>query len=179
MTASKKRQNCIEPDLAGSSRLKAEPDRHLFAQKASAWTVGLHPFAVDHELRNRALADVPDKLLGGARRRLDINFGIGDLMLLEESFGLAAIPAPRCGVELHIHPSMIPMLEKNSQARWRSFSDSKKGFVYAKRSGLCRERPRKKTTSLMVSLLLVRWNIQKDGADRSNRNRVDAVLWVE
>ena len=77
-------------------------------QEALAWAVRLDPFAIDYKLRNRSLAYVLDDLIRGARLDFDIDFGIGNLVFLEESFGFAAITAPWSGVDQHMHLSIIP-----------------------------------------------------------------------
>ena len=53
-------------------------------QEALARTVGLNPFAIDHELGNRPFADVLDDFLGGPGGGLDIDLGVGDLVLIEK-----------------------------------------------------------------------------------------------
>jgi hypothetical protein len=76
-------------------------------EKALAWTVRLNPFAVNDELGDGPLAHLPDNFFGGARTGLDIDLGIGDQVLFEETFGFAAIAAPRSGIDQHMHPSII------------------------------------------------------------------------
>jgi hypothetical protein len=39
---------------------------HLLVEKAFAGTIGLHPFAVDYELRDSAFAGVANDFVGGA-----------------------------------------------------------------------------------------------------------------
>ena len=63
-------------------------------EESPAWTVRLDPFAFDYELGNGPFADIADNFLGSAWDALDIDLGIGDLVLLEEAFGFAAIAAP-------------------------------------------------------------------------------------
>jgi len=67
---------------------------HFLVEKALARAVRLDPFAVDDELGNGPLADLPDDLVGGARVGLNIDLGIGDQVLFQEAFGFAAIAAP-------------------------------------------------------------------------------------
>jgi|GEM_PF-6820020 len=65
-----------------------------FVKEALTRLVRLNPFAVEHELRNRALAGVRDKLLGRARRLLNVDLGEGNRVLGEEALGFAAVTAP-------------------------------------------------------------------------------------
>jgi hypothetical protein len=76
-------------------------------KEALARTVGLDPFAVEYELRDRSLAHIPDDLIRGARAGLDIDFGEGNLVLLQEPFGFAAISAPGSGIDQHMHLLII------------------------------------------------------------------------
>ena len=55
---------------------------------------GCTHFAIDHKLRNRPFTNILDHFVRSARSFFDINFGIGDLMLLQEAFSSAAIAAP-------------------------------------------------------------------------------------
>jgi hypothetical protein len=84
--------------LAGVQRGGSAPNSkelaHLFVQETMAWTIGLNPFAIDYELRDGTLAHVPDQLFCGSGSGFDIDLAIRDLVLVEESFGLAAIAAP-------------------------------------------------------------------------------------
>ena len=50
-------------------------------KEALARTVGLDPFAVEYELRDRPLAHITDNLIRGARAGFDIDFGEGNLVL--------------------------------------------------------------------------------------------------
>jgi hypothetical protein len=76
-----------------------------------AWTIGLNPFAIDYELRDGSLAHVPDQLFCGPGGGLDIDLAIGDLVLVEKSFGLAAVAAPCSGINQHMHSFIIPWVE--------------------------------------------------------------------
>ena len=67
---------------------------HFFVQKSFAGAIGLHPSPIDHELRNGALAGVTDDLVGGAGRGFNIDFGVGDVVLVEEALGGAAVRTP-------------------------------------------------------------------------------------
>ena len=67
---------------------------HLFVQEALAWTIGLNPFAIDHELRDGSFAYVLDDLFRGSWGGLDIDLGVRDLVFIEESFSLTTVAAP-------------------------------------------------------------------------------------
>jgi len=69
----------------------AETPRHLFVEKSLARTIGLHPFSINDKLRDRPLAGLLKDFIGGAGRGLDINFAVGNFVLVEETLGLAAI----------------------------------------------------------------------------------------
>ncbi len=93
-------------ELAGLG--DAEQRAHLVVQEAAARAVRLDPFAVDYELRDRSLAYVPDQLIRGVGGGFNIDLGIGNLVLFEESFGFAAITAPWSGIDQHMHLFIIP-----------------------------------------------------------------------
>jgi hypothetical protein len=80
---------------------------HFVVQKALAGTVRLDPLAVEDELRNGTFAYVADDLLGGAGNTLNINLGVGNLVLFKEAFGFPAIAAPGSGIDQHMHPLII------------------------------------------------------------------------
>src|SRR5271163_153686 len=86
-------------------------------QEATAWTIGLNPFAIDYELRDGTLAHVPDKLFCGPGGGLDIDLGIRDPVFVEESLSLAAIAAPCSGINQHMHSLIIPC-----KGKWNSRS---------------------------------------------------------
>jgi hypothetical protein len=89
---------------------------HLLVQEALARTVGLNPFAIDYELRDGSLADVADQLFRGPRGGLDIDLAIRDLVFVEKSFGLAAVPAPCRGINQYMHPFIIPLGEADRRS---------------------------------------------------------------
>ncbi len=84
-------------------RVHSEQRAHLFVQKSLSWTVGLHPFSVDDELRNRSFTGVPDHVLRGFWSGLDIDFLVADLMFIEEALGYAAVAAPWGRVKDQFH----------------------------------------------------------------------------
>ena len=72
-------------------------------KKSTSRTVGLHPFSVDDELRNRSFTGVPDHVLRGFRSGLDIDFLVADLVFIEEALGYATIAAPWGRVKDQFH----------------------------------------------------------------------------
>src|SRR5580698_7022682 len=72
-------------------------------EEAASGPVGLHPLAVDDILRNRALADMLQYLFDGAWRGFDVDFGVGNPVLVEKALGFAAIAAPCRSVEQYLH----------------------------------------------------------------------------
>lgn len=68
--------------------------RHLFVQEPFPGTIGLNPFAIDHELGNGALAGTAYDLFSGTGRRFDVDLGERQIMSLEKAFGLPAIGTP-------------------------------------------------------------------------------------
>src|SRR6185437_7476239 len=92
-----------------AARLKPCPDTkllrdsealaHFFVEQAFAGAVGLEPFAVNHQLRNGALADFAEHVVSGSRCGFDVDFGVGESVLVEEALGLAAVAAPGRAVE--------------------------------------------------------------------------------
>ena len=77
--------------------------RHFLVEKAAPGSVRLDPLAIDHELGDGPFAYMPDDFLGGTGAALDVNFSVGNLVLLKKSFGLAAISAPGGGIHQTEH----------------------------------------------------------------------------
>ena len=71
------------------------------------WLVWLDPLSIKDELRNCALTRVGDDLLCGAGCFVDIDFGVGDCVLVEEALRLAAIAAPVCGIDKKFHVLIV------------------------------------------------------------------------
>lgn len=63
-------------------------------EEAFSRSIGLNPLSVENKLRNGTLAGVGDDLVGGAGSRLDVDFGKGDGVQVEEALSLAAVAAP-------------------------------------------------------------------------------------
>jgi hypothetical protein len=101
---------------------QAQPLAHLLVEKAAAGMVGLDPFAVDDELRDSALAYVPDQFGGGFGRGFDVNLGVGEVVLFEEALRLAAIAAPRRGIEDDLHRYIMIDTGKQQQGKDESLS---------------------------------------------------------
>jgi hypothetical protein len=72
----------------------AEEFGHLFVQEALAGLVGLDPFAVDNELRDGTLAYVRLDRVGRTGRAFDVDFGVWDVVGVEEALGFSAVAAP-------------------------------------------------------------------------------------
>jgi len=81
----------------------AQQRAHFFVEEALTRTIWLYPLAIDDELRNCTSAHVLDQLVGCARRALDIDFMEGNIVLLEEIFGLTAVATPERSVDGQIH----------------------------------------------------------------------------
>src|SRR5690349_1462122 len=77
----------------------SEQFAHLSIEEALTRTIRLDPLAVDHELRNCALASVPDDLVRSLRIALDIDLAERNVVLFEEVLGLATIAAPERGID--------------------------------------------------------------------------------
>ena len=73
---------------------QAKAGSHLRVEEAAAGAVGLDPFAIDYELRNSPFANMGEDFFGGAGGVLDVDFGVGDLVGLEEALGLTTITTP-------------------------------------------------------------------------------------
>src|SRR3984957_3129478 len=89
-------------------------------QKALPGAVRLDPFSVQHKLRDGPLAYVTHNFLSRARGIFYIDLGVGDLVLIEEPFGFAAIAAPRSGINQQFHLLIIMLTEvpEKSTAVW-------------------------------------------------------------
>jgi hypothetical protein len=76
---------------------------HFLVQEALALAVRLHPFAVDHKLRDGAFASAGDHLVGGSGCGLDVDFLERQVVALEEALGFAAVGAPEGGLDNYFH----------------------------------------------------------------------------
>ena len=80
---------------------------HLVVQEAFAGAIGLDPLSVENELWNRALTGVGDYLVCGARGGFNVDFGVGDGVLAEETLCLAAVAAPVGGIDKKLHVLIV------------------------------------------------------------------------
>ena len=81
-------------------------------EEAAAGFVGLDPLAVEDELGDGTLADVGDDFVSSAGDGFDVDFFVGDGVLVEEALGGAAVAAPGRGVEEKFHSSIFADLEE-------------------------------------------------------------------
>src|SRR5437763_2544352 len=107
---------------------QAEPFRHFLVEKAFSRTVGLEPFAVDDKLRDGALAGATDDFLGGAGSGFDVDLLIGELVLVEEALGDAAVGAPEGRVEGDLHAQYIDA--RRARECGRDFSSMPPRFAW-------------------------------------------------
>ena len=91
-------------------RIDAQAFRHLVIEKAFARAIRLYPLAINHELRNGALARALDDFLGSSRRGFDIDFGEREVVLRQKTFGRAAIGAPERRVDFDFHDDEVTAL---------------------------------------------------------------------
>jgi hypothetical protein len=82
---------------------EAEACRHFLVEKTFSVAVGLEPFAVYDKLGNGALSGAADDFLRGAGSGFDVDLLIGDLVLVEEALGDAAVGAPKGRVQGDLH----------------------------------------------------------------------------
>ena len=67
---------------------------HLLIEEPLARAVGLHPLAVNDELRDGAFAGTSDDFVGRARSGFNINILEWDVITLQEALGYATVRAP-------------------------------------------------------------------------------------
>jgi hypothetical protein len=77
--------------------------RHFLVKKPFSHAIGLDPFAVDHKLRDSALAGVLHDIVRRAGRALDVNFVEREVVLFQEALGLAAVRTPGGRVDSDFH----------------------------------------------------------------------------
>ena len=82
---------------------EAKQGGHFLVEKTFSGAVGLEPFAVYDELGNGALSGAADDFLSGAGSGFDVDLLIGDLVVVEEALGNAAVGAPEGRVEGDLH----------------------------------------------------------------------------
>jgi hypothetical protein len=86
-------------DLTGD----AEERRHFLVQEALARPVWLNPLTIEHELGDRALADVLEHFVRGSRDLLDVDLFVGDIVLGKKTLRFTAVAAPGGCVNGQIH----------------------------------------------------------------------------
>ena len=79
----------------------------LVKEQAAAGAIRLEPLAINDQLRDGALANVANELIGRRRIVVDIDFGVGEVMGVEEMLGGTAVAAPGCGVNGNLHTLIL------------------------------------------------------------------------
>ena len=79
-------------------------------EKSLTGTVGLDPFTVNDELWDSALSNLPDQLFRSTRRGGNVDLFIGDVVLVQEALGFAAVWAPENRINNKLHN---PILDAN------------------------------------------------------------------
>jgi hypothetical protein len=72
----------------------SKPFGHFVVKETFSRSIGLHPYAVNHELRDGAFARACDDFFRRARRSLDIDLFVGNVVFGQKALGFAAIRAP-------------------------------------------------------------------------------------
>jgi hypothetical protein len=72
---------------------------HFIILKSLSGNVGLHPRAIDHELRNGPLAGALDHFLRRAGRLFNIDLIVGDVVLGKPALRDMAVAAPGSGID--------------------------------------------------------------------------------
>jgi len=85
----------------------AEELGHFLMQETKARFIGLNPFAIEDELRDGALAGLGDHFIRGAGGSFDIDLGVRDVVLGEETLRLAAVAAPVSGIHEKLHRDIV------------------------------------------------------------------------
>jgi hypothetical protein len=103
-----------------SGILDAQLCFHLLIEKSLAGTVGLHPFTVNDELRDSALSNLADQLFRRTRGGRNVDLFVGDVVLVQEAFGFAAVWAPESGVNNKLHTPILDdkLTRRGSEMRW-------------------------------------------------------------
>jgi hypothetical protein len=89
------------------SGLQVEKLGHFLVQKALSGAVRLNPLPIDDKLWNRPLTNVANHFVGRLRVGLDIDLSVGNAVLFQKSLSLAAIAAPRSGVDQNVHSPIL------------------------------------------------------------------------
>src|SRR6185437_11009004 len=83
--------------------LNSEAFGHFFVEEALAGNVRLDPFAINHKLRDRALTGMFYDFFRGPGRLFNVNFSEGNIVLLQEALGSAAVGTPEGGIDGDVH----------------------------------------------------------------------------
>ena len=76
---------------------------HFPISEAFSGNVGLHPSAINDELRNRTLAGALDHFLCGPGCLFNVDLMVGNVVLGEPAFCDMAIAAPRGSIDSYFH----------------------------------------------------------------------------
>lgn len=87
----------------------SKPAGHFFVEESLARTVRLHPFPVDHKLRDGAFARALQDLVGGAGSAFDIDFFVRNVVFGQKALGFAAIRTPAGRVNGQLHKGILQL----------------------------------------------------------------------
>lgn len=76
-------------------------------KEAEAGAIWLNPLTVQDELGNGALPGLCDDFIGCTGDGINVDFGVGNCVVGEETLGLAAIATPGGGVDEQFHTSIL------------------------------------------------------------------------
>lgn len=100
----------MAPIIVGVLQLAAPDVEALvefIVEQPAAGRIRLPPLAVDHHLRNGALADAAKNFIKGFRSLFDVDFGVFNTVSFEELLGSPAITAPGSRVDFHFHNQIV------------------------------------------------------------------------
>jgi hypothetical protein len=104
-----------------SKLLNSQAFSHFFVEETLAGAVRLNPFAINHKLRDGALAGAGDDFFGSAGGGLDVDFMEGDAVVFQKALGHAALGAPESGVDSEFHVvktgGQKPLTAKDAKVR--------------------------------------------------------------
>ena len=104
-------------------------------QEAFPGSIGLDPFSIQNELWDRALAGVGNDLRCSAWGGFDVDFGVGDGVLAEETLGLTAIAAPVGGIDKKFHVLIVADSRRPGKGGEEYTGDVRASSASAERSG--------------------------------------------
>jgi len=97
--------------------------------------VRLDPLSIEDKLRDCTLTRIGDYLLCGAGCFFDIDFGVGNCMLVEEALRLAAIAAPVGGIDKKFHVLIVADSRRPGKGGEEYTGDVRASSASAERSG--------------------------------------------